>query len=197
MPAIGNVAITVAMSLDGTSDNGEIATLTPRMFIRPGGAAIAVVPLRQVPNLPDGNYRIVAHVTDPLSHESSVTSADIVNITAPRVALSISVGPVIPGTIRLGRRGVVVVTLANSGNVDSVGPANLKVGWSSDGVNVAATVLDLTLPIVRIRAGGHLVLHLPLLAVTTLSPRAYFVTAAISQNGNATSAVSGGVVELN
>jgi hypothetical protein len=194
--AIGNVTIAIVASADGNIDDGEFNTITRRMFIRAGGSALAIVRLRQVPNVPDGDYHIVAHVTDPLSNVTSITSAGTINIAAAHVALSDTLSPVVPSMIPLGRRGVVAVTLANNGNVDSVGPAHLQLGWSSDGVNNAATALDLALPILRIRAGGHLVLHLPLLAVTTLSAGEYFATVSITQNGNSASAVGADAVTL-
>ena len=58
-------------SVDASSN--KLATAALPLKIKPGKTAKAVIPLKQIPPLPPGNYTLVAQLTDQTGLVSSLT----------------------------------------------------------------------------------------------------------------------------
>jgi hypothetical protein len=80
----GPTTIAVDFSADGQIDNTATAikSLTRPLKIKPGKSVLVPIPITSIPAVAPADYFVVAQVTDPQQHVSSVVSATKVTVTA-------------------------------------------------------------------------------------------------------------------
>jgi hypothetical protein len=150
-----------------------------------------VVPLRFT-HPASGGYRLVAQV-DP---DNTIVERDETNNAAntggpfrvvPPVAepaLS-DIGPPVGGTIRIGRRTIVPVTVWNTGNVAFSGDLGMDVSAAPSGGGTPVKLTPQTLHRrVRLRSGQMRVLRLPILVDPSLPPGQYALSASWTKPGD-------------
>ncbi len=85
----GNISsigpITIAFSASPAQDvpGTSIISITKKFSIKPNASATVTVPLKTIPALADGDYFIVAQITDPDQNTAVVSSATPVTAAAP------------------------------------------------------------------------------------------------------------------
>jgi hypothetical protein len=135
MTSSGTTTISLYASGDGSVADGTLITfVSRRLVIGVGKSVVTAVPLRKYPSVPNGDYFVVAAVTDPDGGASSVSSATTVNIAAAFIDLAaLSVSAPVKGTI--GKRLSVTVDVTNDGNSLASGPLQIAfaVSQNTDG----------------------------------------------------------------
>ena len=134
-----NLYADTADSLDGTQ---TLLQSTSKSFaLKSGKSRPFSLKLKSLPaSLPVGAYHLLAQVVDPTGVASVATLSTTVNVAAPFVALSATVGPLAPATLVAGRSASVLVTVTNTGNTLATGSLTVAVGPST----VAATLGSVT-----------------------------------------------------
>jgi hypothetical protein len=121
--SIGPVQFALFASPDGTVANGTPFTPVSRTLRIPSmGSALVVVPITTIPSTLNGNYSIVAQVTDPKGSLTTSAATAAVTIAPPTLTLAATFNFIRPITLSTARstQGVFSVTIANTGNI-SVG----------------------------------------------------------------------------
>jgi hypothetical protein len=160
----GNVAAkgttTVALSASPTMNvaGTGINSLARNLNIRAnGGTATVLVAFKALPNLADGDYYIVASVTDPFGGTSVASSAGTTHIAAPFVSLALAFGSIPPTVLAAGAP----LILTNGGNIDDNSVLTATIGFSTDsgGANIIGASTGKLAParvIVRANKTAHL-----------------------------------------
>ena len=88
-PHTGKTSITLYLSPAQNAAAGTLVTkVMPRLTIGMDHTASVNVPLQSIPPLADGNYYIVATVTDPAGQITTAASSSPTDVSAPFVSLS-------------------------------------------------------------------------------------------------------------
>jgi subtilase family serine protease len=184
----GTTAIGIYASPDGLLDDATlIAQVAPRLAIGPKRSAVVTVPLKKIPAGLDGNFTILAQVTDPKADLTSVSSSTTVNIAPATITLSASVASTLPATIAAGRAVTVTFDITNAGNIPSTGTAEITLGLSSDGTTMlpGSTTIGRA---VTIPNGKTVPLRLRYVIPTATAAAMYFPFITFSQAGNSVTA---------
>lgn len=144
----GTTTITLLASPDGlVSDGTPIKTVSRRLVIAPGRSFTVAVPLGKYPAVPNGDYHIVAEVTDPHGASTSVALAGTVNIAAADIDLAGSLAS-IPATGTIGKSVSITLDLANNGNTPAAGL--LQIAFASSPSPDGSNAFDLATLTTRI-----------------------------------------------
>ncbi len=109
-----------------------LATISKKLTFKPGKAVLFNLPV-QTQNLPAGTYTLLAQTVDAAGLLTTAAAGPSLVVAPPVVTLTATVSAVAPASTKAGRKATVVVTLVNSGNVDSTGSLTVSVGLSTDG----------------------------------------------------------------
>ncbi len=127
VPSKGATGIDITASETSGVLGTSIMSLSKTLNILPGKSAKVVVPIKSIPALADGNYFIVAQVTDPFAGNTSIGStAGTTTIAAPFITLAAALGPVT--SIKAGD----TLTLTDNGNIDDNAVFTATIGFSFD-----------------------------------------------------------------
>jgi hypothetical protein len=170
------------------SDATLIASVTRRLSIRPKFAAAVTVALKAFPADLDGNYTILAQVTDPNLATTSVSSQKVVDIAPAFISLSSTLSAATPATVAPGRFITVTFTVHNAGNTDSTGSATINLGLSTDGITQMAGGTSITRTY-RVPTGKSLILRERITVPTGTPAGMYFPFVSFAQGANSTQAV--------
>jgi uncharacterized repeat protein (TIGR03803 family) len=125
--AKGLTSINVTVSTTSGTVGTSIAPFSQNLSFSPRKPIKVTVPIKSLPALATGNYFIVAQVTDPFGHATSiVSSAATTVIAAPFIALAATLGPV--SKIQAGD----TLTLVDNGNIEDVSALHVTFGFSTD-----------------------------------------------------------------
>ena len=140
-------------STDGSVDSSSVLVGKPtkKLTLKAGKTGKATIALPKL-SLTAGSYTIFAKTTDTAGAISVATGPSL-QVSAPVISLSASVGAVSPTTVVAGKTIGFMLTLTNAGNVDSIGPATIAIGLSVDGTT-AAVVLKPQKKSLKVKAGG-------------------------------------------
>jgi hypothetical protein len=184
---IGTDTISLFASTNGVVDSTSIplGSYKRGLALGPGKSTLFAFPIRSF-DLPPGTYTILAQTTDKYLTTDTATTGPTVAVAAPVITLSAGLGVVSPATvIKPGRVISFVLTLENSGNVNSTGLANISIGLSTDGTTTS-TPLTTQERRLTIRAGNipvrlRLLLRVPTdTAAGTFTPFVIFTQGANS-----------------
>lgn len=189
----GNTTITLLASPDGTVASGTaFKSITRRLSIRAGKSTEVTVPLGAFPTGADGNYLIVAEVTDPNGGVSSIANSTPVNIAAAKIDLANAIAAV-PAAGQVGKSISVTLEVTNDGNISAAG--NLQIAFSASTASNGANPFSLETVSTRINlAPGrtqavHVKVSLPLgmptgqlYLVSTLDPNDVFNDVDLANN---------------
>jgi hypothetical protein len=191
----GNVASKGATPIDVTASETSgvlgttITTLSKTLNILPGKSAKVAVPIKSFPSLADGNYYIVAEVTDPFASGTSIaSSASTIDIAAPFISLAAALGP----ATKTGD----TLTITNAGNIpDNISKiaTSLQVSTDPDGLDTVGAAVSATVGSPHILAEKSVKIHLSQWKsiISSLSPGTYYLTVDFNdENGNSGFAVS-------
>lgn len=183
-------SVTLYASANGTIDDSSIKlTPTPHKFAVKDGATAAVsLPVKNV-KLAAGTYTLLAQLVDSAGGIST-SAGGTITVSPATIALAGTISAVKPTQITPGKVLSFTLALTNSGNVYSVGKAQLAISLSSDGVS--ATVPAETLrKLVKIKAGGRpVILHLKL-KVPTSATAMNLVPLVVVTQGDTTVTIAG------
>ena len=186
----GTAKVALYASTDGSIDSTStlIATVSRPVKLKSSKAASIAVPVKKL-SLPAGTYTLLAQVTDP-SGNTSVATGSALTVAPATITLSGNIGAVTPSATTPGKSISFTLTLANSGNVNSTGAAQLAVYLSTDGASLSIPVSTITKRL-TIRAGGKPVaVRLKVKVPTTAAAMNLFPLVGITQ-GTATATVAG------
>lgn len=157
----GPSQIALFTSPDGLAADGTlIRSLTRAIVLKPGASRVITLPLLTLPAVANGNYNIVARLTDPDSNTTQ-TSSPQYTLAAPFVSLVPSLGSIV-----LAHKGAasVTFTVTNQGNVAPVGPSTIAIFASSDATTTDGTQLVSHLVSLSLPTGHFRVVHVHLTA---------------------------------
>jgi len=140
---IGTDTISLFASTDGVVDSSSIplGSYKRGLALGPGKSALFAFPVRSF-DLPAGTYTIFAQTTDKYLTTDTAHTGPTVVVAAPVITLSASLGAVSPAAvIKPGRIISFVLTLENSGNINSTGLANISIGLSTDGTTTSTPLV--------------------------------------------------------
>ncbi|HZK80796.1 MAG TPA: Ig-like domain-containing protein, partial [Humisphaera sp.] len=167
----------------------QFLTVSHSVKLKPGASKTIPVKLGALPTtLPNGAYYLLVKVVDQAGSTTITATNSAMQIAAPFVSLSASVGAITPGNIPVGKKGAVTVTISNSGNVIAAGGAMISLGLTSDGMAVASSLLSLTKN-VKIKPGATLTLHLRFTRTASQVAGTYFPSVSIGLGGQEASAI--------
>jgi subtilase family serine protease len=180
----GPLTITLYASTDNTlsSDDTAITTLSIKsVTIKAGGTKSYKLKFDYPSTLSTGSYDLIASVQATATDDASAqaVSASTVAITAPTVDLSTSFAGQTAVTVRPGKKGSVVVTITNQGNVTAAGTLDLLLYASTTGlIDTSSTLLtSITNRKIKIKAGKSLKISLNFKAPTDLTGGTYSLIA--------------------
>ncbi len=115
-----------AVAADGTLIRSQLQPIP----LKPGASSNYTVRLVNLPSMTNGNYFLVAQVTDPNGDVTSVASGGTFALSAPVLDLVPSAA-----TVVIARNGSAIITFmaTNQGNIAPVGPSTVSVNSSADG----------------------------------------------------------------
>jgi hypothetical protein len=173
-----------------TSAQDTVIATTPAKPIRLRPGQSRFIPIKfTYPAVTDGQYTLVATADSanavPEGNETNNTgaSATAVTIAAPFVDLSAAaIGSPTRGTISIGRRSSIPITIENLGNVPATGLLNINFYASTDGTIGAGDILlgTISRPL-KLKAGARKVIKASGLIDAALPPGTYFIGATINQ----------------
>ena len=165
-----------------------IVTTAPRPIrLRPGQSRF--IPVKFVyPAVTDGNYFLVATAdagnTVPEGNETNNTgaSATAVTIAAPFVDLAATaIGAPPRGTLAIGRRSSIPITIQNLGNVPATGVLNISVYASTDAtVGTGDILLGTSSRPLKLKNGKTRVIRISGIIDPALPPGTYFIGAVVN-----------------
>jgi hypothetical protein len=183
VPSKGITAIVLTLSAVSGQLGTPFATLSKNMTILPGKSVSVTVPVKSTPALVDGNYFVVAHVTDPFD-------AGTIDIAAPFVALVAALGPV--SNVNSGD----TLTITNNGNIEDNSKFTGTLGFSLDsaGAHSIGSTIAVTTGTLQIKAGKSVKVHLSAWKLNLSGPVSgvpYYLTASLTDaTGDSASALS-------
>lgn len=186
-PVKGPVTIDLFASANGAIDNASVpvAHLTRTLAIQPGKTLPVPLPIKSLPaTLPNGQYTLLARVTDPSSLVSDSTTGPQITVAAPFIALSETFAKLtLPASVAAGAKlhAVASVKITNTGNDTASGPTTVAIFLSTDGAidNTATPIKSLTKSL-KIKPGKSVVVSVPLTQLPALAPGNYVVAAQIT-----------------
>ncbi len=171
-PASGVVGITVV-------------SVTENVTIPAGKSKTITIPLKTVPDLADGQYFLVAQVTDPKNGISVVSSASSLTIAAPFITLGALFAS---GSAVLTSGASIIVT--NNGNIDDVTELSALLGFSTDPAGmqpVPQVTTTVFTHLLHLKAGKSMSVHLSGWKSLTLGLThgvQYFATVTLTDQAN-------------
>jgi hypothetical protein len=185
---------TVVLFTDATLDGSHIfiTQTTMKLSLKTGKNKAFNFTLKGLPAaIANGTYHILAQVIDPNGATNSIASSQTVLIAPPFVQLAASAGIVKPASILVGKSGTISVVVTNNGNIDAVGPIDLELGLSSDGVLpvVGVTLKAIMMKNTKIKAGQSKTFKIPFKLIAGLNPGTFFPFFTISLDGALTTTV--------
>ena len=135
----------VYASTTGTFDSSatQVGTLSKKVSLKAGKSSKVNFSFKKL-SLPAGTYTLFVQATDASGDTSVSAAGGTVTVAAPFVNLSAAVGAVKPTIAKEGKPISFVVTITNTGNVDSTGPLMITAGLSTDGTTLAVPVTTIT-----------------------------------------------------
>jgi uncharacterized repeat protein (TIGR03803 family) len=127
----GESSIAILASPDTSAADGTlIRSMTKAVKLKPGASRVVKVPLLSLPAVADGNYFLVAQVTDPNADVTTAASTGTYQLAAPFVSLVPSAA-----SVAVARNGTATVkfTVTNNGNIAPIGASTVTVNTSADG----------------------------------------------------------------
>jgi uncharacterized repeat protein (TIGR01451 family) len=185
---LGTYTVTLFTDTGATFDGNQvqIGSLSKNITLKAGAHAGFVFNLKSLPaSLPDGTYYVLAQITDPILRTNLVSTAQTVTVAAPFIQLNAAAAAVLPASIKINKSGSLTVSITNNGNIDALGPLNITLAPSTDGVSPIAGVTLATLITKKttIKAGktAKFVLHIK--HTSAQPPAIYFPIVTISLAG--------------
>jgi hypothetical protein len=146
--AAGKAAGTVALYATASGSIDSSATLIPNTTKKVSVKGSATVKLTlSIKNfsLLAGTYTILARVTDGSGNVTDTISGPTITVSPARVDLSTStVSAVSPASPKAGKTATITVVVNNTGNSSTTAATSIVVGFSVDGVTVAAPLTNAT-----------------------------------------------------
>jgi serralysin len=171
------------LSPDPTLDSSAIPVGLPRrehVKIGADGQQDFSLPLRKFPSAGAGNYFVLARLSSSGATALAASNAEI-SLASPLVNLSDSV-TVVSTTVKPGKKAVIAITVANSGNVRAKGRLQIALSASTDPAGANSQILRLASAPIAIAPGAKAVLRLTVPLPAAMVPGAYFITAGIDPN---------------
>jgi len=154
-PTSFNITASPASGVVGTT----IIAVTENVTIPAGKSKTITIPLQDIPTLADGQYYLVAQVTDPNNGISIASSASSFTIGAPVVSLAASFAA---GSTAVLTSGATII-LTNNGNIDDNAVFSALIGFATDPAGTQ-TVPDVSTTVftklIHLKAGTSTSIHL-------------------------------------
>ena len=188
----GSTTIDLYATTTGAIDSAstKVGTLTvPNLTLKADKKTTKSISVPTL-SLPAGTYTLLAQTTDSSGGVNDSTTGPTVTVANPVITLSATVSAVKPSSPKLGKPASFVVTITNTGNVDSLGDLTIAAGLSSDGVTLAESVTSVTKKNAKVKAGGSplkLTVHFKL--PTDLDVLSYYPFVTITQGSSTLTAV--------
>jgi hypothetical protein len=175
------VTVTLFTSLDNelqTDTDAQILTTTKKLKVASAGSTDLKIKIPSLPNVPDGNYVVIAQVTSATAGTGVNASDDAVLIAAPFIDLSGQFSS-FPGTATKGKKTKVSINVANSGNTTAKGtmPVTIATSTSVDGSN--PTTFTTVNAKVSLKAGTSKNVKLNFVVPAEVASGQYFIVATL------------------
>jgi hypothetical protein len=177
----GRITTELFLNSDGAST--LLGTVDRAMTIRKGKTAAVFFAIKSV-SIPAGQgYALQAEVTDPVGNGNTASTA----VSTPFVTFTAAVPAVRPAVVRPGRAASLTLEIQNTGNVASIGVANIQIEVFAVG---GATSPVFTVPLLRkvkIAAGRRVALNLRFKIPASLAAGTYSPVVQFSLDGQTVS----------
>jgi hypothetical protein len=125
-----NLFVSDSISLDGSQES--VAAISKNLSLKANHPSKLTFALKSVPSsLSDGVYYLIVEITDPNGINNISGASHSIQVAAPFVKPTISVGAIAPNYIGLDKSGTILVSVTNAGNIPASGLA-ITLGVSSD-----------------------------------------------------------------
>jgi len=131
----GPATLDLLASTDQTPDAGDtpVSSISGNLKLKPGASKSFKVKSGTVPALADGDYFLLAQVTDSAGAVRSAGSTTSSHVAPAFVDLTGALPGPIPASLARGASATVAVTITNGGNVTAKGNANIGFRVSPSG----------------------------------------------------------------
>jgi hypothetical protein len=130
----GPVTVTLFASTNGTLEpdaDPQVVTLTRKLKIASADATSLKVKIPSFPNVPEGDYVVLAQVSSPTAGTGVSTNDESVRLAPPFADLSGRFAAV-PATLVKGKRARLTLDVTNAGNVDARGTVPVTIALAAD-----------------------------------------------------------------
>lgn len=185
-----------------TSGSDLITSFKKSVKLKAGGVEALKIKLKEIPDVPNGNYWLVVNVTDPSGGTAAVASTGTTTVAAAYVALSEKFSTLtIPSSVQAGSaiKAVAAVDITNNGNVPSTGPTAVALYASTTPTFSASdTQLASVDKSLAIKPSASKLLNIPLKSIPAgLADGTYYIVAKVTDpKGDVTTAASSATFQL-
>lgn len=174
----GNVTAALYLSSDGTINANSVSleSITKQLHLKSGKHVNLNLHAKFIPaTTPNGNYHLVAQITDPTGATTDVTSSAI-TVAPPQIDLSGAFSK----TPKPGKNGKtrLSLSLSNNGNIPAAGNLKINIDSSPTASSTGATVIASPAKKINLKNGKTQKLSLPV----TLPAGTYFLVIQLDPN---------------
>jgi hypothetical protein len=178
------VTVSLFASTDATVDGSDTPVGTPVtkvLKLKPGATKPVKLKLTEVPNVPDGDYFLLAQTTANGATGGTAATGTTVNIAAPFVDLTGAFGTPLPATLVPGKKASIPLSILNLGNVAATGTISVNLIARPAGGGPSADATLPTAPVkLKLNPNAAKVTRLKVtLPVESLLPGSYTLVATI------------------
>jgi hypothetical protein len=183
-----NVFLSTTPSLDSTAT--MLFTQSRNVSIAAGKSAKISESISSLPAaLTQGTYYVLVQVLDPSGFGNTAASATTMSVSTPFIALSddITGFTSLSGTVTgdTKTKAIGSVELENLGNVAAVGPATIKLYFSSDlSLDSSDALINTLKTKVNIASGKFVVVKIPLKMIPNIPSGSYYILADVTDPKN-------------
>jgi hypothetical protein len=186
----GSTRLALYFSLSATLDSTAVpvAAVVRSLRISTGKSVLIRVPLGSIPAVANGNYHLLAQVTDPTGATNSAAAVATTSVSVPYVALAASLAALGPNPIKAGA----TLEVQNAGNINDVSVLDYTLGFSTDPNGVVAiggSAFGRTAGRITLRHGATVRIHVGKWSsiASGLAPGQYYLTVFVEDAGGNTS----------
>ncbi|QOV91799.1 CARDB domain-containing protein [Humisphaera borealis] len=139
----GKTTFSLSVSADATLDSGDAAVVSRQqnLKLKPGQTRNVKLPVKLLPIGTAGTYQLLARITAPDQTTTDVAGGTTFSVAEPVVDLSSAIDRGITGTVAVGAKAAVKMSVQNLGNVPAKGPLTAAIFASTDNTSSSDDVL--------------------------------------------------------
>jgi hypothetical protein len=130
----GPVTVTLFTSTDAALDAGDasVVEITKKLRIPSADSKPVVLKIKSFPDVPDGDYLLIAQVSSPTAGSGTNSTDETIRISAAFTDVSPTFGAIPTTPVAKGKRAKLTLNVSNAGNVDAKGTVPVTIALSTE-----------------------------------------------------------------